>query len=55
MSAVSKRIHEDWKLAQREIARLRVENARLTHECHLAYLEGLDQGRAEAEAMSEAS
>jgi hypothetical protein len=55
MSAVSKRVYEDWQRAQREIARLRVENARLAHECHLAYLEGLDQGRAEAEAMEAAS
>lgn len=52
MSAVSRRVYLEWQAAQRELVRLREENARLVLECRLAYLEGLDQGRAGLEAAS---
>jgi cell division protein FtsB len=54
MGAVSKRIaaenaalvKENQNL-RNENAALKAENVRLVHECRLAYLEGVDQGRAE--------
>jgi len=52
MSAVSKRVYQDWQDSQVRIAaliaenaRLRTENGKLVQACRLAYLEGLYQGR----------
>ncbi len=59
MGAVNKRVYlelQALKVAherlQLENLRLRRENGRLVHEIRLAYLEGLDQGRA---SLAEAS
>lgn len=58
MSAISKRVYQELVAAEaaldhyrRENARLLHENGRLVHQVRLAYLEGLDQGRAEVEAL----
>lgn len=54
MSSVSKRVYKELLVAEatldylrQEITRLRHENGRLVHQVRLAYLEGVDQGRAE--------
>jgi hypothetical protein len=60
MSAVSRRTRQELDAANEELAILRAENdrlhssnldlqgqnVRLDHRCRLAYLEGIDQGRA---------
>ena len=58
MSAVSDRVYQELQSLKAahgrlcmENLRLRSENGRLVHECRISYLEGLDQGRAEAEAL----
>ena len=65
MSAVSKRVYKELQAALAELKRLnhhngilitenavlRREKATLQHETKLAYLEGLDQGRAYMEAV----
>jgi hypothetical protein len=55
MSAVTKRIYQENLALQEEAINLRDENeklqrnqVRLEHHARLAYLEGLDQGRAQA-------
>lgn len=58
MGSVSKRVYQEMLDAREalehlreENTRLRHQNGRLVHECRLAYLEGFDQGLAEAEAL----
>ena len=58
MGAISKRVYTELLDARESLDRLRLENTRLRHEngrlvhqVRLAYLEGLDQGRAELEAL----
>lgn len=53
MSSVSARVRVELAQAQAENQRLVQEKRKLVHECRIAYLEGLDQGRAEAEAEAE--
>lgn len=59
MGAVNKRIYVELLALRtqheallRENERLEAQNRRLVHECRLAYLEGLDQGRAELQEAS---
>ena len=52
MGALNKRVYLELLATKAENARLRAENQRLVHECRLAYLEGLDQGRAALEVAS---
>ena len=59
MSSVSKRVYLEYLTCRNELDRLRVENAhlrgengRLLHQVRIAYLEGLDQGRAELQEAS---
>ena len=59
MGAVNKRIYLELLALRiqheallRENERLEAQNRRMAHECRLAYLEGLDQGRAELQEAS---
>jgi cell division protein FtsB len=59
MSAVAKRIYQENLALQEETSILRAENeqlqrnqVRLEHHARLAYLEGVDQGRAQAQGVA---
>jgi hypothetical protein len=65
MSAISRRAHQELELARKRIDDLEYELTRLrrvqrnrNHELNLAYLEGVDQGRAleqQAQQLAEVS
>lgn len=55
MSSISRRVYDELLAAKEEIATLQAENLnlqrdkdRLQRQTKLAYLEGIDQGRAQA-------
>ena len=48
MSAMSERIYHELLATKKKLEALRKENLRLEHHATLAYLEGVDQGRAQA-------
>ena len=50
---MSERIYHELQATRKKLEALRKENARLEFHAKLAYLEGIDQGRAQA--MREAS